>query len=211
MNVSLNVSGLTKLKKLSIDGMGVDPGTLSNLTILQALRSINRSIIYKSSLDVQALTQLTELDFRPCRGNDISGLTNLTSLGLYYDGTIPDLSRLTKLKRLNLSHTSSRCDLGKDHKLEELKVIRHFYTSPNFHPVNLEDLTCLRTLSLNLDRITTNEDISHLTNLTSLRLNGTKITDINSLTHLQVLYLVDGDTLPAEGYGNLSNLNIIRD
>lgn len=192
---------MKQLKKLSLDNF-----ELTNLDFLEGLVALER-------LDLDKCDELQDISV-------VSGLTGLTELrftqntGLH----LPDLTGLTNMRRLDMS-LSEPFDLSSLSSMTNLEYLAVF-SNELYHPDSLKHMSELKRLFLN--KLSGNEDASHLFHLQSLelldldggtfRLNTDSLVSNAAIKHLYLSKAVinggQTDFSFLTNYPNLVNLNL---
>lgn len=183
-----NISALTKLKTLVIDGVTLNTeeikaiASLPDLTLLSMVRCNLSSIN-----ELSAATGLTSLNLSNNTIRDlepIRSLVNLEYLNLSHNAVtqLTALAGATKLKELDVSYNSvtSTIALSGCKNLEVLHADYNALTNVD----GLDKLSGLFALSANHNQITNIASLSHLSKLSELNIGNNALTDLSSLNGL---------------------------
>lgn len=209
---SLNVVGLSNLKKLTCYGNLLTSLDLTGLTSLEELTcsGIPNNLGRLTSLNVNHLSNLKLLN---CTNQlltslNVSNLTNLTQLYCSYnDITTLDLTGLINLEILDYTYNDlSNLNLVNLPRLTEL-----YCANNSLQTLNVLNLTSLKTLNCAANQLTT-LNLSGLTNLISLDFsyNNLTLADVGGLSpNLKTLICISNNltTLDVSNLPNLETLN----
>ncbi len=190
-------SGLTKLKKLYLNGSDVEPmafDDLSPLSGLANLQELNISYTHVNDLSqLSGLVMLQQLDVSRTPVTDLSPLSSLANLQELVVWMMPVI---------NLSPLSG---------LENLQ--RLVAQSTQVHDLSpLSGLANLQKLNVSNTPVTDLSPLSGLANLQKLNVSKTSVTDLSPLSGLAKLQLLDlsmtpvTDLSPLSGLANLQRL-----
>ncbi len=209
------LSELTNLKHLEISA--VDIADISFLSTSESLESLRLSVENLTDIsEVAKIPNLTELTLtlNEIDISQVSGLTQLTHLGLYAGDEAIEIGFLRDFENLtSLIVGFNATDISVFGELTNLTKLEYAYgdTLSNDDAGFLANLTNLTYLIIGISDLT---PISGLTNLTHLTCIGTGVTDISplsgltELTHLNLKRNLISDITPLSNLTKLERLSL---
>lgn len=209
---TLNLTGLVSLEELYCDGVSNDLGQLTSLNVngLTNLKKLSCNYQQLTSLNVSNLVNLTDLY---CSHNDITsldltGLINLRVLDYTYNQLANlNLVDLPNLATLNCSYNQ----LVTLNVLNLTNLMDLYCTNNQLTTLNLSGLDNLTYLDYSHNQLTLSNISGLSTNLESLICSSNDLTslDVSGLTNLIILDC-SSNQLPSLDVSTLTNLRILN-
>ena len=209
---TLNLTGLVSLEELFCDGIANDLGQLTSLNVngLTNLKKLSCKNQQLTSLNVSNLVNLTDLycSHNQITSLDLTGLINLKILDYTYN-------HLANLNLVDLpSLTTLNCSYNQLVTLNVLNLtsLTELYCSYNqLTALNLSGLDNLITLDYSYNQLTLSNISGLSTNLQSLYCSSNDLTslDVSGLTNLIILDC-SSNQLPSLDVSTLTNLRILN-